>query len=44
MEKTRKEENVEDILTVSKKTLEDMDKSIENINKGNVYGPVKIKE
>lgn len=32
-----------DPLTVSKKTLEDMDKSMENLDKGIVFGPVKIK-
>ena len=32
-----------DPFTVSKKTLEDMDKSMENVNKGIVYGPVKVK-
>ena len=32
-----------DPLTVSKKTLEDMDKSMENIEKGTVYGPIKLK-
>lgn len=32
-----------DPLTISKKTLESMDKSMENVKKGKVYGPVKIK-
>lgn len=32
-----------DPFTVSKKTLDDMDKSMENLEKGIVYGPVKLK-
>ena len=32
-----------DPLTISKETLDNMDKSMENIDKGVVYGPVKIK-
>ena len=32
-----------DPLTISKKTLEDMDKSMKNLEKGVVYGPVKVK-
>ena len=32
-----------DPLTISKKTLEDMDKSMENLEKGIAFGPVKIK-
>ena len=31
-----------DPLTISKKTLEDMDKSIENLKKGKIEGPIKI--
>lgn len=31
-----------DPLTISKKTLDSMDKAIENIEKGEVYGPIKI--
>ena len=31
-----------DPLTVSKKTLEDMDKSIKNIENGIIEGPIKI--
>lgn len=33
-----------DPLTVSKKTLDMMDKSMENLKKGVVYGPVKVKK
>ena len=32
-----------DPLTISKETLETMDKSMENVKKGVVYGPVKVK-
>ena len=32
-----------DPLTVSKKTLEGMDKSMENLKKDVIFGPVKIK-
>jgi len=32
-----------DPLTISKNTLEDMDKSVENLNKGISYGPIKFK-
>ena len=32
-----------DPFTISKNTLDNMDKSMENIDKGNIYGPVKIK-
>ena len=32
-----------DPLTISKNTLEDMDKSVENLNKDIFYGPVKFK-
>lgn len=32
-----------DPLIVSKKTLKMMDKSVDNINKGVVYGPIKVK-
>ena len=32
-----------DPLTVSKKTLDSMDKSIKNLKNGIVYGPVKLK-
>ena len=32
-----------DPLTISKKTLENMDKSMENVEKGVVYGPIKLK-
>lgn len=32
-----------DPLTISKNTLEDMDKSVENLNKGIAYGPIKLK-
>ena len=32
-----------DPLTVSKKTLKMMDESVDNINKGVVYGPIKVK-
>ena len=32
-----------DPLTVSKKTLQDMDSSMENVEKGIVYGPIKFK-
>ena len=31
-----------DPLTISKKTLKQMDKSMENVKKGIVYGPVKL--
>lgn len=33
-----------DPLTISKNTLNTMDKSIENVKKGVVYGPVKLKK
>ena len=32
-----------DPLTISKKALENMDKSMENVEKGVVYGPIKSK-
>ena len=32
-----------DPLVISKKTLNEMDSSVDNIKKGVVYGPVKIK-
>ena len=32
-----------DPLTISKKTLDSMDKSIKNLEKGKVHGPVKLK-
>ena len=32
-----------DPLTISKNTLKSMDKAMENVNKGEVFGPVKIK-
>ena len=32
-----------DPLTISKETLDTMDESMENVEKGVVYGPVKIK-
>ena len=32
-----------DALNVSKKTLKTMDKSMESLEKGNVYGPINIK-
>ena len=32
-----------DPLTISKETLDTMDESMENVKKGVVYGPVKIK-
>ena len=32
-----------DPLTISKKTLESMDKSMKNVKKGVVYGPIKTK-
>lgn len=32
-----------DPLSVSKKTLDSMDKSMDNIEKGVVYGPIKLK-
>lgn len=32
-----------DPFTISSKTLEEMDKSVENVKKGVVYGPVKVK-
>ncbi len=32
-----------DPFVVSKKTLDDMDKSMDNVKKGIVYGPVKVK-
>ena len=32
-----------DPFTISKKTLEEMDKSMENLENGIVYGPVKLK-
>ena len=32
-----------DPLVISKKTLESIDKSMENLEKGNVCGPVKLK-
>jgi len=32
-----------DPLSISKNTLEDMDKSVENLNKGISYGPIKFK-
>ena len=32
-----------DPLNVSKQTLDSMDKSVENVKKGVVYGPIKIK-
>lgn len=31
-----------DPLTISKKTLEEMDKAMENVEKGVAYGPVKL--
>lgn len=32
-----------DPLTISKETLEQMDKSMENLKSGVVYGPIKLK-
>ena len=32
-----------DTLKISRKTLKTMDKSMENLEKGNVYGPINIK-
>ena len=32
-----------DPIVISKETLDNMDKSVENIKKGVIYGPVKIK-
>ena len=32
-----------DPLTISKETLEQMDKSMENVKSGVVYGPIKLK-
>jgi hypothetical protein len=33
-----------DPLTISKNTLEDMDESVSNLNKGISYGPIKFKK
>ena len=40
---SKSDKKKKDTLKVSKKTLKMMDKSMENLENGNVYGPINIK-
>ena len=40
---SKSDKKKKDALKVYKKTLKTMDKSMENLEKGNVYGPMNIK-
>jgi len=40
---TKSNKKKKDTLKISKKTLKTMDKSMESLENGNVYGPINVK-